>query len=760
MAYTQEQLDRAKANDPEKFAANVIKKMNESALNAGSPAGNPGFSFSSPVWNTDTQRYDAQPISWLGEGDPTQEDKQMFANWVNSQNPNYNMTGDFATQNWVNPNQAYLDRQAEGMLSNPKNDRVVQPAPQVQTPTGMLNPVQETRDPTNGVDQTPSTNGVDTSPFSNLTPGSEAEQAFNAGLEELWASDPDAMLTAMIGNPEAFGFTAVRENAHRGRTVGVNEDGSVTVLNLGYEEATDFNDPNTPKGAQNVQMGVGNRPEAPDGVYLPGKPAEMTPENIQNWHSYYRNNPELTQHLSMDERQDLMYLDYLTGNYDSYEDYKNDSYDLRNEFGYERHYGVEGRDSHRFEYQWNIDSDRINSDEDRYSIFADTHQDIGGFYDQEDLPGQSLFQEAINNPLVEIAANVLAPGYGTLFLTAARAANGQTLHGADYANLLASFAPTGGQFLSDVTKGAVSPTIGSGIISGGAAGLAGGDVEDMIKAGVINIGANTVANILQHQVMGDGVPTSEVLNEIMPDDVAESIGGFLDENVFEPIQDAIDLSGEWELSNGDVHKIDDLRVGDGGDLVSIETGDVVGHMDDVINEITYDLNLPDFVTDSMDIVYEVVAGVIGGDTGRGGSEGQEGVDVPGSVEPEEEREEPEISTPPEEIEDVEDEEPEVVTPPEDIPQEEPEVVTPPEEVDDPFEDTTEDPDVSPPAWDTPPEDVEVPGGVDMPSLPSGGGGGSAPTESEWSELFPYTTLTPAKKKALLPHINYIRSIKA
>ena len=40
-----------------------------------------------------------------------------------------------------------------------------------------------------------------------------------------------------------------------------------------------------------------------------------------------------------------------------------------------------------------------------------------------------------------------------------------------------------------------------------------------------------------------------------------------------------------------------------------------------------------------------------------------------------------------------------------------------------------------------------------------GGGAGRVSDAEWGELFPYTKLTPAQKTALLPHIDYIRSIR-
>jgi len=56
----------------------------------------------------------------------------------------------------------------------------------------------------------------------------------------------------------------------------------------------------------------------------------------------------------------------------------------------------------------------------------------------------------------------------------------------------------------------------------------------------------------------------------------------------------------------------------------------------------------------------------------------------------------------------------------------------------------------------------IPTGTASSSVLPGEGAGipnAAPTEAEWTELFPYTKLTRLQKKNLLPHVNYIRSIK-
>jgi hypothetical protein len=51
------------------------------------------------------------------------------------------------------------------------------------------------------------------------------------------------------------------------------------------------------------------------------------------------------------------------------------------------------------------------------------------------------------------------------------------------------------------------------------------------------------------------------------------------------------------------------------------------------------------------------------------------------------------------------------------------------------------------------------GDLDGEGEGSGAGGQGAVSDTEWSELFPYTKITPLLKKKLFPHINYIRSIK-
>jgi len=80
----------------------------------------------------------------------------------------------------------------------------------------------------------------------------------------------------------------------------------------------------------------------------------------------------------------------------------------------------------------------------------------------------SMFQDIINNPVVNIAANFI-PG-GTLALTAAKAASGQTLHGMDYASAaLSGFelsktlqAPVNASKAADVGRAAADASVVAG----------------------------------------------------------------------------------------------------------------------------------------------------------------------------------------------------------------------------------------------------------------------------------------------------------
>jgi len=323
-------------------------------------------------------------------------------------------------------------------------------------------------------------------------------------------------------------------------------------------EATTYGE--SPKYQQHSEWGLDNRPDLAgtqyENVYLPNRPTfDSTPnydigpngrahmrgpagaqaraekvegeadarQDVEAWHNYYNENEDYRQLLSLDEQQDLLFLDHLNGDI-TQKDYKKQSYDLRKSFGLERHYGVEGRDSHRFEYQYDVGDKRLTGDP--YADFLKNHDKVGGFFDQEDLPGGSFFQEAIRNPFVELAANIIAPGYGTLALTAARAADGETLHAGDYGRVVGSFAPMGGGMLSKATNGFISPTIGSGIVAAGAEGIAGGNLQDMALAGLKNVAANTTVNLVKANLSGK--PASMVLDDVLPDAVAEPTGEFID----------------------------------------------------------------------------------------------------------------------------------------------------------------------------------------------------------------------------------------
>ena len=87
------------------FAADKKAVDNKAQLNAGSPAGNPGFS---------SVGGSGGGLIWVGEGQATQADKDQFANWSNSQTGG-NMTGDFQTQTLQNHYQSEMDRYGPGM---------------------------------------------------------------------------------------------------------------------------------------------------------------------------------------------------------------------------------------------------------------------------------------------------------------------------------------------------------------------------------------------------------------------------------------------------------------------------------------------------------------------------------------------------------------------------------------------------------------------------------------------------------------------
>lgn len=316
----------------------------------------------------------------------------------------------------------------------------------------------------------------------------------------------------------------------------------------------------SPKYQQHTEWGLDSRPDLTgtdyENVYLPNRPTfdttpqydigpngrahvrgpagakaraesiagqETAKQDVEAWHNYYKENEDYRKVLSLDEQQDLLFLDHLNGD-TSQKEYKKQSYDLRKSFGLERHYGVEGRDSHRFEYQYDVGNKKLTGDP--YADFLKNHDKVGGFFDQEDLPGSSFFQEAIRNPFVELAANIIAPGYGTLALTGLRAADGETLHAGDYGRVVGSFAPMGGGMLSKATNGFISPTIGSGIVAGAAEGISGGDLGDMALAGFKNIAANTTVNLVKANLQGK--PASMVLDDVLPDSVAAPTGEFID----------------------------------------------------------------------------------------------------------------------------------------------------------------------------------------------------------------------------------------
>lgn len=495
-----------------------IAANNAQQLNVGSPSGNPGFSLSPQG-----------EIVWMNAGAPTQANKQQFADWRNSQNGG-NMSGDFDVTTLQESYQRQMDEAAPNIIFSDSFKRVADGTDAYLGQSYQKSIGQDNRTP-NGVsgattglpqdflkdyyntgagkgtfeqDKAAVEDTTITDDLMDMLPEGKPKGMFDGMTQEQvaqeWQSNPEGFKKGMLENPEAWGFNRYN-TLDNGRLIGINaEGGGHRVLDLGYEEGGAVNT-GGPKGEFNDALGVSQRPDsAPAGSYLPAKPEDMSEENVKNWHSYYRNNPELQQHLSLDERQDLKYLDYLTGNYEGgYKEYKEDSYALRNEFGLDRHYSVPGRDSHRFEYQYEAPK-RYDGD-DIYGTFADTHEDIGGFYKQEGKPGQGFIQETLSKPAVGIALALLVPAAAPAFATAIGVADAvgaailgggmSALKGGDIGDIITgaagSYIGAGGLSGASNSLAAglnVSTDIADSIIQGGFELVQGGDIEDALAAGL------------------------------------------------------------------------------------------------------------------------------------------------------------------------------------------------------------------------------------------------------------------------------------
>lgn len=456
--FSEEDFKKAIEANPEAWG-----KPLTSGLNNGSPEGNPGFS---------SVGGSGGGLVWTGEQPFTQADKDQFANWSNAQTGG-DMAGDFETQTLQDHYKREMERYGPGMKYSDsfmavvngtdsylgesyQKERELDKAVDLDFGVGMsTKKAQEQQIRQNAKTEANATVPVG---MSNLNPTPDKgmfDGMSQAQVAQEWQANPEGFKQGMLENPEAWGFSRYN-TLDNGRLIGINaEGGGNRVLDLGYDEGGNVNT-GGPKGEFNDSLGVSQRPDsAPAGSYLPGKPEDMSEENVKNWHSYYRNNPELQEHLSLDERQDLKYLDYLTGNYEGgYKEYKEDSYALRNEFGLDRHYSVPGRDSHRFEYQF--EAPKRYDGEDIYGTFADTHEDIGGFYKQEGLPGQGFIQDTLAKPGVGVAISMLMP------------------------------------YAAPAVAGAlgVSNAVASAIMSAGVAAAGGGDMKDIILAGATSVGVD------------------------------------------------------------------------------------------------------------------------------------------------------------------------------------------------------------------------------------------------------------------------------
>ena len=365
---------------------------------------------------------------------------------------------------------------------------------------------------------------------------------------------------------------------------------------------------NDAMGRFHEQAGLDKRPTLPEeiDVYLPHRPAGGSKDETKAWADYYAANPELKQLLSFDEQQDLMFMDHLLGKTTNKE-YQQQSYDHRKKFGLDRHYMNPERDSHRFEYQYDVKNKYFKS-KDPYERFQEKHQNVGGFFDKENLPGQSFFQEAMSNPLVGVAlsfavpmaAPALAAGLGVSNAAAAAMLGGgmSALKGGDIGDIIKGAAGgyIGGGGLDGVsgylgeTLG-VSTDIADSIVRSGFELTSGASLEDALAAGLVKYGlskGDDLAQFLKGEMGKGGVPVEE-LNEFdtgkyedMYKEADPSIGGggSPTDNVLDleeidmgtlpkPIQD-IDFANP---TPEDIDNIGDFNRGGGEDLKFVEVTD-------------------------------------------------------------------------------------------------------------------------------------------------------------------------------------------
>lgn len=174
------------------------------ALNLGSKAGNPGYSFASPKMDMNSPTGYAQPTGpvWVGGAgsDPRGPGKDTLQDFYNWKAPGLN------TQVGDNPNIIDYTQFAAGNQSPVRSD--VMPG-QTTVNAGGMNPQalesywQNNPDALGqAINQNPGAFGMQQS-----NPMANAINNNQQGLEDYWNANPDALDAAIAANPGAFGFT-------------------------------------------------------------------------------------------------------------------------------------------------------------------------------------------------------------------------------------------------------------------------------------------------------------------------------------------------------------------------------------------------------------------------------------------------------------------------------------------------------------------------------------------------------------------------
>lgn len=153
----------------------------------------------------------------------------------------------------------------------------------------------------------------------------------------------------------------------------------------------------------NLEMGVYDRPDLTDtqfqGAYLPYMPDNAA--DLEKYHNYYTENPELRNLLSVDEQQQLLFLDAGTQGWTKKE-YKNASYDWRNSLGLPRKTGLKGSDH---PWEWRVGGRQykdVLKGADPYQALLDNQGNIGGWTDR-DKENKSFFEKVLSNPIGQFA---------------------------------------------------------------------------------------------------------------------------------------------------------------------------------------------------------------------------------------------------------------------------------------------------------------------------------------------------------------------